>query len=68
MITRVVSVTLPPEARIACPPLTPPPTVRLPEDKVFVNWSSDRIARNVCEARRAAAVLAVDAASGVEPK
>ncbi|MCY1668064.1 hypothetical protein [Rhizobium sp. SL86] len=31
--------------------------------EVFNGWAGDRAARNICEARRAAAVAAIDAAN-----
>ncbi|PDT05719.1 hypothetical protein CO666_03700 [Rhizobium chutanense] len=61
VISKTVPVSLPPEARKEAPKLTAPvDRDRLP-DQVLIDWSSDRIARNVGEYRRAACVAAVDA-------
>lgn len=54
-------VALPPEARKVTPALTPPVDRDRSPDEVLIDWSSDRIARNVGEYRRAACVAAVDA-------
>lgn len=64
VVTRVATVALPPEARKATPALSPkPPSPRdLTQDETLINWSSDRVARNIGEYRRAACVAAVDAA------
>ncbi len=58
VITKQIPIEVPPEARKPCPPLSPKPSGDMPEDQVFAGWSSDRTARNICEARRAAAVEA----------
>lgn len=63
VITKTVPVALPPEARKEAPPLTPPVDRDRSPDVVLIDWSSDRIARNVGEYRRAACVAAVDASN-----
>ena len=67
-VVRTVAVksTLPPEAREPCPANSPKPDRDMPRAEVFDHWAADRTARNVCEARRKAAVAAVDAASPQE--
>ncbi|TAY75346.1 hypothetical protein ELH84_16445 [Rhizobium ruizarguesonis] len=61
VISRTVSLVLPPEVRKVTPALTPPVDRDRPPEEVLIDWSSDRIARNVGEYRRAACVAAVDA-------
>jgi hypothetical protein len=63
VINKTVPVVLPPEARKPAPALTPPVVRDRDPDEVLIDWSSDRIARNVGEYRRAACVAAVDASN-----
>jgi hypothetical protein len=63
VISKTAPVALPPEARKPAPPLTPPIDRDRSPDEVLIDWSSDRIARNVGEYRRAACVAAVDASN-----
>lgn len=63
VISRTLPVALPPEARKVTPALTPPVDRDRSPDEVLIDWSSDRIARNVGEYRRAACVAAVDASN-----
>jgi hypothetical protein len=62
VVTKVVSVTLPPICRRPAPPLSPRPDRDLTQEEVFNNWSADRAARNAGETSRKACVDAVDAA------
>lgn len=63
VVTKVVKPVLPPECRKETPALSPKPDRDMPQTEVFDNWSSDRTARNIGEARRRSCVAAVDAAS-----
>jgi len=62
IVTKVVTVTLPPVCRRPAPPLSPKPDRDLTQEEVFNNWSADRAARNAGETSRKACVDAVDAA------
>jgi len=61
VITKLVTVTLPPECRKVTPALSPKPDRDMTQEEIFNNWSADRTARNIGEFRRAACVKAVDA-------
>lgn len=61
VVTKVVSVTLPPVCRRPAPKLSPKPDRDLTQEEVFNNWSADRAARNAGETSRKACVDAVDA-------
>lgn len=61
VITKLVTVTLPPECRKPAPPLSPKPDRAMTQEEIFNNWSADRTARNIGESRRASCVAAVDA-------
>ena len=63
VITKIVKPVLPPECRKETPALSPKPDRDMPQTEIFDNWSSDRTARNIGEARRRSCVAAVDAAS-----
>lgn len=63
VITKLVTVTLPPECRKVTPTLSPKPDRDMTQEEIFNGWSSDRTARNIGESRRAACVAAVDAGS-----
>ncbi|ANM12031.1 hypothetical protein AMK05_CH03682 [Rhizobium sp. N324] len=63
VITKVVKPVLPPECRKETPALSPKPDRDMSQQEIFDNWSEDRTARNIGEARRAACVTAVDAAN-----
>ena len=52
---------LPGEARRACPPPVDLPDRDLSDREVTAGWGADRAALVACEARRAAAVAAIDA-------
>jgi len=58
---KTVTPVLPIECRKKAPALTPRPDRALTQEEIFDRWSSDRTARNIAEARRAACVAAVDA-------
>ncbi|MBY2911335.1 hypothetical protein [Rhizobium leguminosarum] len=62
VITRTVTVVLPPECRKVTPALSPKPDRDMTQEEIFNGWSADRTARNIGESRRAACVAAVDAA------
>lgn len=62
VVTKIVTVDIPPEARKPCPELSPRPDRDLTQAEILENWSHDRTARNVCEVRRAAAIDAIDVA------
>ncbi|AID18349.1 hypothetical protein PPF1_36 [Rhizobium phage vB_RleM_PPF1] len=62
VITRTVTVVLPPECRKVTPALSPKPARDMTQEEIFNGWSADRTARNIGESRRAACVAAVDAA------
>lgn len=66
IVTKVVSVTLPPVCRRPAPKLTPKPDRDLTQAEVFNNWSTDRAARNAGEVSRKACVDAVDATNTTE--
>lgn len=61
IITKLVTVTLPPECRKVTPALSPKPERDMTQEEIFNGWSSDRTARNIGESRRSACVAAVDA-------
>ena len=62
VVTRLVRTTLPPEVRKETPALSVMPKNRdLTQDETLINWSNDRVARNIGETRRKACVAAVDA-------
>lgn len=61
VITRTVTVVLPPECRKVTPALSPKPDRDMTQEEIFNSWSADRTARNIGESRRAACVAAVDA-------
>jgi hypothetical protein len=63
VITRVVKPVLPPECRKVTPALSPKPDRDMSQAEIFDNWSADRTARNIGEARRKSCVDAVDAAN-----
>lgn len=54
---------LPAEARLQCDEPAPKPDRDLLAREVLPLWSRDRVALRICERRRAAAVMAVDAMS-----
>ena len=68
VISKTVPVALPPEVRKETPPLTPPVDRDRSPDVVLIDWSSDRVARNIGETRRAACVAAVDASNAAGVK
>jgi hypothetical protein len=61
-VTRLVRPTLPPEVRKETPALSvmPKNPRDLTQDETLINWSSDRVARNIGETRRKACVAASD--------
>jgi hypothetical protein len=63
VVTKFVRPTLPPEVRRETPALSPKPANPrdLTQDETLINWSNDRVARNIGEYRRRACVAAVDA-------
>jgi hypothetical protein len=61
VITKMVTVLLPPECRKVTPALSPKPDHDMTQEEIFNGWSADRTARNIGESRRAACVAAVDA-------
>lgn len=63
VVTRLVRPALPPEVRKETPALSPVPKNPrdLSQDETLINWSNDRVARNIGETRRKACVAAVDA-------
>lgn len=61
VITKAVKPVLPAECRKETPPLSPKPDRDMSQQEIFDNWSADRTARNIGEARRASCVAAVDA-------
>jgi hypothetical protein len=62
VITKIVKPVLPPECRKETPALSPKPDHDMTQQEIFDNWSADRTARNIGEARRKSCVDAVDAA------
>lgn len=60
VITKLVTVTLPPVCRRPAPKLSPKPDRDMPQEEILNNWSSDRAARNAGEISRRACVEAVD--------
>jgi len=63
VITELIKLTLPSEAREPCPPPSSlPDDGGLSEAQVVSLWGADRVNLKTCETRRAAAVNAVDAA------
>lgn len=63
VVRQPVHIDVAPEARKSCPALSPKPIRSMSEAEVFNGWAGDRTARNICEARRAAAISAIDAAN-----
>lgn len=55
---------LPPVARVPCPAPRRLPDRALTEAEIVTAWGSDRAGLRTCEARRHAAVSAIDAARG----
>ncbi len=59
VVVKYVKSDVPPSSRIPCP-VTPLPDRTLSAQEVTTSWGADRAAILVCDARRAAAVAAMD--------
>jgi hypothetical protein len=62
VIVKTIPIEVSPEARKPCPENQPKPTRRLSDEETFTALAVARTTRNICEARRAAAVASADAA------